>query len=60
VVAVGAREHQGGEGWGAYPVDEVALRHGAGVEQETSDAHEAYAPFNRRQPARYHDGWLPE
>jgi uncharacterized cupin superfamily protein len=60
VVAVGAREHQGGEGWGGYPVDEAALRHGAGVEQETSDADEAYAPFNRRQPARYQDGWLPE
>jgi uncharacterized cupin superfamily protein len=60
VVAVGAREHQGGAGWGGYPVDEAALRHGAGVEQETSDAREAYAPFNRRQPARYQDGWLPE
>jgi uncharacterized cupin superfamily protein len=38
VVAVGAREHQGGPGWGGYPVDEVALRHVAGVEKETSDA----------------------
>ena len=35
VLAVGAREHQNREGWGAYTVDEVALRHGAGVEEET-------------------------
>ena len=35
VLAVGAREHQAGPGWGGYPVDEAALRHGAGVERET-------------------------
>lgn len=28
-----------------YPVSEVALRHGAGVEKETPDPKEAYAPF---------------
>ena len=43
VLAVGAREHQRDEGWGGYPVEEVALRHGAGVERETNDAAEAYA-----------------
>ena len=31
----------------ATPVDEVALRHGAGVEAETTDADEAYARFRR-------------
>jgi uncharacterized cupin superfamily protein len=30
-----------------YPVDEVALRHGAGVERETPVPREAYAPFDR-------------
>ena len=30
-----------------YPVDEVALRHGAGVETETPVPREAYAPFDR-------------
>ena len=30
-----------------YPVDEAALRHGAGVEIETPVAREAYAPFDR-------------
>jgi uncharacterized cupin superfamily protein len=59
VVAVGARQHQDGPGWGGYTVDEAALRHGAGVEQETNEPREAYAPFPRRQPAGYRDGWLP-
>jgi uncharacterized cupin superfamily protein len=36
-----------------YPVDEVALRHGAGVETETPDPRQAYAPFGRPNEARY-------
>jgi uncharacterized cupin superfamily protein len=59
VVAVGAREHQDGEGWGGYKVDEAAVRHNASAERETNDAHEAYARFPARQPTRYGDGWLP-
>jgi uncharacterized cupin superfamily protein len=59
VVAVGAREHQDGDGWGGYTVDEAALRHGAGVETETTSAEEAYARFEKRKPTRYRDGWLP-
>ena len=34
LLAIGSRS--GGEDWGAYPVDETALRHGASVEQETT------------------------
>jgi hypothetical protein len=60
VLAIGARDRSTGPGWGSYSVDETALRHGAGVEQETTDAKEAYARFPRRQPERYHEGWLPE
>jgi uncharacterized cupin superfamily protein len=60
VVAVGARAHEGTSGWGGYTVDEVALRHGAGVERETTDAREAYAHLTRRNHARYRDGWLRE
>ena len=60
VLAVGAREHQDGPGWGGYAVDEVALLHGAGVEQETTDAEEAYARVPWRQPTAYRDGWLSE
>ncbi len=33
-----------------YPRSELALRHGAGVETETSTPAEAYAPFPRWQP----------
>ncbi len=46
-------------GAGNSPVDEAALRHGAGVEQETTDANEAYARFPAPEPMRYRDGWLP-
>jgi uncharacterized cupin superfamily protein len=59
VLAVGARELQAGEDWGGYPVDEVAIRHGVGVERETSDAEEAYARFPETVPTRY-GGWLPD
>jgi uncharacterized cupin superfamily protein len=70
VLAVGARERhtfvaangelQGRDDWGAYTVDEAALRHGAGVERETNDAEEAYAGFPGPTPLRYGDGWLPD
>jgi uncharacterized cupin superfamily protein len=59
IVAVGARQHQDGEGWGGYKVDEAAVRHNASAERETTDAKEAYARFPARQPTRYRDGWLP-
>ena len=59
VLAVGAREHQQGADWGAYPVDETAIRHGAGVEEETSDENIAYARFPESVSTRYRDGWLP-
>jgi uncharacterized cupin superfamily protein len=73
VFAVGAREKhtyitadgtmEGRDDWGAYTVHEAALRHGAGVEQETNDADEAYARMRARfptpEPTRYRDGWLP-
>jgi uncharacterized cupin superfamily protein len=60
VLAVGARDKSTGPDWGAYPVDEAALRHGAGVEEETSDPQKAYARFPPREPQRYREGWLPK
>ena len=60
VLAVGARDRSTGPDWGAYTVDEAATRHGAGVEEETTDELEAYARFEWRVPARYRAGWLPE
>jgi quercetin dioxygenase-like cupin family protein len=61
VFAVGTRERhtfrgpdgrlQGGDDWGAYTVDDAALRHGAGIEQETTDADEAYSLSGARADA---------
>jgi uncharacterized cupin superfamily protein len=59
VLATGARKHQGAEGWGGYTVDEAALRYGAGVDEETTDAGQAYGRFPKFEPTRYRDGWLP-
>ena len=48
-----------GAEWGAYTVDEAAIRHGAGVEQETTDATDAYARFGQGGLTGYGEGWLP-
>jgi len=61
VLAIGARAHlssKAGAGWGAYTVDELALSHGVGVEEETNDSEVAYARFPPSEPTRYRDGWL--
>lgn len=70
VFAVGALERhtvgsrvdgtlEGRDDWGTYAVDDAALRHGAGVEEETNDARVAYARFPEPVRARYREGWLP-
>ena len=59
VVAVGAREHQNGPGWGGYSVDETARRHGASVDEATSDEDAAYARFRPSRRTRYPHGLLP-
>ena len=63
VVAVGARiDSVDSPDWGGYTVDEVALRHEAGVEQETTVPDEAYAAVRAkhgtREPTRVPEGWL--
>jgi mannose-6-phosphate isomerase-like protein (cupin superfamily) len=67
VFSVGSRERHtylgkdgrlhGRDDGGAYTVDEVAIRHGAGIEPGTPQD-EAYARFPPRTPTRY-GGWLP-
>ena len=42
-----------------YPRSELALRHGAGVETETTAPKEAYAPFPRWEPGRPSFAGLP-
>ncbi|MEO5576914.1 MAG: cupin domain-containing protein [Gaiellaceae bacterium] len=55
VLAVGARNGRTGL---IYPRDAVALRHGAGVERDTPDGHEAYASMSALVPIRYVEGDL--
>jgi len=47
IFMAGARAHRGSA---VYPRSETALRHGAGVESETSVPREAYAPFPKWRP----------
>ena len=60
ILAVGSREHQAGDDWGGYPYSDVAMRHDASAERETTDAAEAYARFPARQPGEYREGWLSD
>ena len=57
VLAVGAR---GGRHGLIYPVEQLALAHGAGVEKETTKPAEAYAGFPAWARCRYQEGWLPD
>ena len=59
VLAVGARVKSTGPEWGAYMADEAALRHGAGVSEETSNPAVAYARFPKRVQTAYREGLLP-
>jgi uncharacterized cupin superfamily protein len=59
VVAVGARQRSTGKDWGAYTVDEAALRHGAGVERETTDPEKAYERFGPTTTTRFREDFLP-
>ena len=59
ILAVGAREHQEGSGWGGYPYSEVAMKHDASAEEETTSAQVAYARFPQRKPAEFREDWLP-
>ena len=56
VIAVGARQHD----TLGFPADEVAKRHGASVEEDTTDGGAAYASVPSRERTAYRDGWLPE
>jgi uncharacterized cupin superfamily protein len=57
VLAVGSRVGPDG---GGYPVDEAALKHGAGVEVATNEPREAYAKFSKIEPSPYPGRLLPE
>jgi hypothetical protein len=56
LIAVGGRV---GPGNPVYPVDRVALKHGAGVEQETRVPADAYASFAEAEPIPFREELLP-
>jgi uncharacterized cupin superfamily protein len=55
ILAIGARADKAV----VYPVAEVALRHGAGVERETTLPREAYAAIPPDEPVPFDPDWLP-
>ena len=59
ILAIGARAHQFGSDWGAYPYSDVAMKYDASAEEETTDADVAYARFPDRQPGEFRESWLP-
>jgi uncharacterized cupin superfamily protein len=58
ILAIGARQNQGGPDWGGYPYSEVAMKYDASTEEETNDPAVAYARFPRRQEGEFREGWL--
>jgi uncharacterized cupin superfamily protein len=60
VIAVGARAHDGEPDSIGFPADEVAKRHGASVDEDTTDGDVAYSSLPPREPTAYREGWLPE
>lgn len=59
ILAIGAREHQAGADWGAYPYSDVAMQYDASPEKATAKGEEAYARFPETQTVEYREGWLP-
>jgi uncharacterized cupin superfamily protein len=60
VLCIGARGESTGPNWGGYTVDAAARRHGAGVDQETTDERIAYARFPEPRYTSYRPGLLPD
>lgn len=60
VIAVGARERSAEPDSLGFPVDGVAKRYAASVDEDTMDGGVAYASVPSREPTAYRDGWLPK
>jgi uncharacterized cupin superfamily protein len=70
IFAVGSRERHvyrtpsgeldGRDDWGAYTVDEAAVRHGAAPPEETTQGSAAYGRFPQPVSTPYRPGWLPD
>jgi uncharacterized cupin superfamily protein len=59
ILAIGARDKQSGPDWGGYPYSDVAMKHDASAEEETTDPNVAYARFPDRSEGEFREGWLP-
>jgi uncharacterized cupin superfamily protein len=59
ILAVGARVDSVGENWGGYPYSELAMKHDASAEEETTDPKVAYGRFPSRKEGEFEEGWLP-
>ena len=59
IVAIGARDDQDGPDWGGYPYSELAMKHDASAEDETTDPKVAYARFPSGKPTEFREDWLP-
>jgi uncharacterized cupin superfamily protein len=58
ILAIGAREHAHKERWGGYPYSDVAMKHDASAEEETTEPKVAYARFPARQDGQFQERWL--
>jgi quercetin dioxygenase-like cupin family protein len=58
ILALGARQQQDGADWGGYPYSEVAMKHDASTEEETTNPEVAYARFPSGRPTEFQEGWL--
>jgi uncharacterized cupin superfamily protein len=56
ILAIGTRIAEGL----IYPESELAQRHGAGVDKETTSGQEAYAKWGPPVETAYREGWLPD
>ena len=57
ILAVGTRGSANGD-WGGYPYSEVAMKHDASAEEETTDPKVAYARFPSGKPGEFREDWL--
>jgi uncharacterized cupin superfamily protein len=58
ILALGAREHENGD-WGGYPYSELAMKHDASAEEETTEPKVAYARFPSGKPTEFREDLLP-
>ena len=58
ILAIGSRDNAHGERWGGYPFSEVAMKHDASAEEETTEPKVAYARFPPREEGEFQERWL--